>query len=33
MRVVDGKISDHWGVAHLFSLAQQFGLIPALRKG
>ena len=33
MRVVDGKISDHWGVANLFSLAQQLGLIPALEKG
>ena len=32
MRVRNGKISDHWGVANLFSLAQQLGLIPALRK-
>ena len=32
MRVVDGKISDHWGVANLFSLAQQLELIPALKK-
>ena len=33
MRVLDGKISDHWGVANLFSLAQQLGLIPRLTKG
>ena len=33
MRVRNGKISDHWGVANLFSLAQQLGLIPALKKG
>jgi steroid delta-isomerase-like uncharacterized protein len=32
MRVRNGKISDHWGVANLFSLAQQLGLIPALKK-
>ncbi len=33
MRVKNGKISDHWGVANLFSLAQQLGLISALKKG
>jgi predicted ester cyclase len=30
MRVRNGKITDHWGVANLLSLAQQFGLMPAL---
>ncbi|MFJ2867295.1 ester cyclase [Kitasatospora sp. NPDC087314] len=25
MRVVDGKISEHWGVANLFSLMEQLG--------
>lgn len=29
MRVRDGKITDHWGVANLFSLMQQLGaLVP-----
>jgi predicted ester cyclase len=30
MRVRDGKITEHWGVGNLFSLAQQLGLLPAL---
>src|SRR6201990_3050372 len=29
MRVRDGKISEHWGVANLFSLMQQLGARPA----
>ena len=29
MRVRDGKISEHWGVANLFSLMQQLGALPA----
>jgi predicted ester cyclase len=34
MRVRNGKITDHWGVANLLSLAQKLGLLPAsdLRK-
>ena len=27
MRVVDGKITEHWGVANLFSVMQQLGVI------
>jgi len=30
MRVRNGKITDHWGVANLLSLAQQLGFAPAL---
>ena len=30
MRVRDGKITEHWGVANLFSLMQQLGLGPNL---
>ena len=30
MRVRNGKITDHWGVANLLWLAQQIGLVPAL---
>jgi predicted ester cyclase len=30
MRVRNGKITDHWGVANLLSLAQQLGLVPPL---
>jgi predicted ester cyclase len=33
MRVRNGKITDHWGVANLFSLMQQLGLAPALNLG
>lgn len=29
MRVRNGKITEHWGVANLFSLMQQFGALPA----
>jgi hypothetical protein len=28
MRVRNGKITDHWGVANLFSLMQQLGIAP-----
>jgi steroid delta-isomerase-like uncharacterized protein len=28
MRVRDGRISEHWGVANLFSLMQQLGVLP-----
>ena len=28
MRVCDGKIVEHWGVANLFSLMQQLGTCP-----
>jgi len=27
MRVVDGKITEHWGVANLFSLMEQLGAL------
>lgn len=27
MRVVNGKITDHWGVANLYSVLQQLGVI------
>jgi predicted ester cyclase len=30
MRVVDGKITEHWGVATLLDLMQQLGVIPPL---
>ncbi len=29
MRVRDGRITEHWGVAHLYSLMQQLGVLPA----
>ena len=29
MRVRHGKITDHWGVANLFSVMQQLGQLPA----
>ena len=29
MRVRNGKITEHWGVANLFSLMQQLGAWPA----
>lgn len=31
MRVVDGRITEHWGVANLFSLMQQLGAPPSGR--
>jgi steroid delta-isomerase-like uncharacterized protein len=30
MRVVDGKITEHWGVANLYSVMQQLGVIKPL---
>jgi steroid delta-isomerase-like uncharacterized protein len=33
MRVRDGKIVEHWGVANLFSLMQQLGALPPQRRG
>jgi steroid delta-isomerase-like uncharacterized protein len=33
MRVHNGKITEHWGVANLFSLMQQLGVLPADKKG
>ncbi len=30
MRVVDGKITEHWGVANLYSVLQQLGAIAPL---
>jgi hypothetical protein len=30
MRVVDGKITEHWGVATLLDLMQQLGIVPPL---
>jgi steroid delta-isomerase-like uncharacterized protein len=30
MRVVDGKITEHWGVANLYSVMQQLGVIQAI---
>jgi hypothetical protein len=32
MRVRDGKIAEHWGVANLFSLMQQLGALPSTPK-
>ena len=32
MRVRDGKIAEHWGVANLFSLMQQLGVLLATPK-
>ena len=29
VRVVDGKLVEHWGVADRLSLAQQLGIVPA----
>jgi steroid delta-isomerase-like uncharacterized protein len=30
MRVTDGRITEHWGVAHLYSLLHQLGALPAI---
>jgi steroid delta-isomerase-like uncharacterized protein len=30
MRVVDGRITEHWGVANLYSVMQQIGVVPLL---
>jgi hypothetical protein len=30
MRVVDGRINEHWGVATLLDLMQQLGVVPLL---
>ena len=32
MRVRNGKITEHWGVANLFSLMQQLGALPVTPK-
>jgi predicted ester cyclase len=31
MRVHNGRIKEHWGVANLYSLMQQLGALPAAR--
>jgi steroid delta-isomerase-like uncharacterized protein len=33
MRVLDGKITEHWGVANLYSVLQQIGAIAPLSAG
>jgi len=33
MKVVDGKITEHWGVANLYSVLQQIGVIAPLPAG
>jgi predicted ester cyclase len=30
MRVVDGRITEHWGVANLYSVMQQLGMLAPL---
>jgi steroid delta-isomerase-like uncharacterized protein len=30
MRVTNGRITEHWGVAHLYSLLHQLGALPAI---
>jgi predicted SnoaL-like aldol condensation-catalyzing enzyme len=32
MRVQDGKITEHWGVANLFSVLQQLGAWPGAKE-
>ncbi|MGV9269109.1 ester cyclase [Kitasatospora sp. NPDC003701] len=31
MRVVDGRITEHWGVANLYSLVEQLGAAPGAK--
>jgi hypothetical protein len=33
MKVVGGKITEHWGVANLYSVLQQIGVIAPLPAG
>jgi predicted ester cyclase len=33
IRVRDGQLTDHWGVANLLSLMAQLGVVPALGQG
>jgi steroid delta-isomerase-like uncharacterized protein len=33
MRLVDGKVVEHWNVADDLSMLQQLGMLPALEKG
>jgi steroid delta-isomerase-like uncharacterized protein len=33
MRVVNGKITEHWGIANLYSVMQQLGAIAPLPQG
>jgi steroid delta-isomerase-like uncharacterized protein len=33
MRVQNGKTTEHWGVANLFSVMQQLGALPPIAKG
>jgi hypothetical protein len=33
MRVRNGQIIEHWGVANLFSLMQQLGALPSMPNG
>jgi steroid delta-isomerase-like uncharacterized protein len=33
MRVHEGKITEHWGAANLYSLLQQLGVLPAAERG
>lgn len=33
MRVVDGRITEHWGVANLYSVLQQLGVIAPVAQG
>jgi len=32
MRVRNGQIAEHWGVANLFALMQQLGALPPSQK-
>jgi steroid delta-isomerase-like uncharacterized protein len=33
MRVHEGKITEHWGAANLYSLLQQLGVLPSAERG